>query len=142
MPPESIIPIDLILLLGRLLVAALFLQSGLTKPFAWHAALDEIESFGLPRSSAVLAPVVAAQFVGGLGVALGLLNNVCALGLLAFMIPATLHIHGWWRYQGRQREHHFAGFFQNLTMSGGLVLLLATGPGSWSLDAAIASAAR
>ena len=141
MPPESIIPMDLTLLLGRLLVASLFVQSGLTKPLAWQAALDEIASFGMPRSAGVLAPAVAAQLVGGLGIALGLFTGWCALGLLAFMVPATFHIHGWWRYHGPQREHHFAGFFQNLTMSGGLVLLLATGPGRWSLDAVIASAA-
>ena len=126
---------DAVILIGRLLVSVLFLQSGLTKPFAWQAALDEIASFGMPSSSLLLAPVIAAQLIGGIGLAAGLFTVPCALVLLAFMMPATFYIHGFWRYQGESRVHHFNGFFQNLTVAGGLVLQLATGPGAWSLDA-------
>lgn len=122
-------------LIGRVLIAALFLQSALSKPFAWDAALDEIAAFGMPRSSMVLAPAVAAQLVGGLGLVSGLFTRCSAAILLAFLVPATFYIHGFYRYSGADYEHHLLGFFQNLTMSGGLVLLLATGPGRWSLDA-------
>lgn len=126
---------DIVLLVGRLLVAALFLQSGLTKPFQWQAALDELASFGMPRRSALLIPAVATQLLGGMGVAIGCLTAPCVLVLLAFMLPVTFYVHGFWRYTGAAREHHLAGLFQNLTMSGGLVLLLATGPGVYSIDA-------
>lgn len=133
---------DAVLLAGRLLVAMLFVQSGVTKPFAWSAALDEIASYGMPRSTLLLAPAIAAQLIGGLGVAAGLFTIPCALVLLAFMVPATFYIHGYWRYSGEARSHHFNGLFQNLTVSGGLVLLLATGPGAWSVDALMNGAGR
>ncbi len=126
---------DAVLLIGRLLVSALFIQSGVTKPFAWTAALNEIASFGMPRSTLLLGPAVAAQLAGGLGLAFGLFTVPCALMLLAFMVPATFYIHGYWRYAGESRQHHFNGLFQNLTESGGITLLLATGPGAWSVDA-------
>ena len=86
---------------GRVLTAALFRQSTVTKPFT--------------RLSAAM--------------------------LLEFMVPATFHIHGFYRYRGPEYEHHLVGFFQNLTMSGGLVLLLPTGPGRWSLDARLSARA-
>ncbi|MFZ4575130.1 MAG: DoxX family protein [Phycisphaerales bacterium] len=133
---------DAVLLVGRLLVSALFIQSGVSKPLAWNAALDEIASFGMPRSTLLLAPAIAAQLIGGLGVAAGLFTIPCALVLLAFMVPATFYIHGFWRYSGEARKHHFNGLFQNLTVSGGLALLLITGPGAWSIDAMMSGTGR
>lgn len=131
---------DLTLLIGRVLIAALFLQSGFTKPFAWERAMDEIAGFGMPRSSALLAASLAVQILGGLSLAAGAFTAIGALALLAFMAPATFWVHGFWRYSGSAREHHAMGFFQNLTMSGGLVVILASGPGRWSVDALIGGA--
>ena len=142
MTMTNILNQDAVLLAGRMLVAALFVQSGVSKPLAWSDALDEISSYGMPRATALLAPAIAAQFIGGLGVAVGLFTIPCVLVLLTFMVPATFYIHGYWRYTGESRKHHFNGLFQNLTVSGGLVLLLATGPGAWSLDALIAAGGR
>lgn len=122
-------------LVGRVLAAALFLLSAVSKPFAWEAALDEIASYGLPRAWWVLAPALALQLFGGLLLVLGLYTRLAAAALLAFMVPATFYIHGFYRYSGAEFDHHLLGFFQNLTMSSGLVLLLVTGPGRWSLDA-------
>lgn len=126
---------DALLLLSRCLAASLFLQSGITKCFHRSAALDELASFGLPRSMLLLGPALACQLVGGTGLVLGLCTRINAAALLAFMIPTTFIAHNFLRYQGKEREHHVTGFFQNLTMSAGLVLIIVTGPGAWSLDA-------
>lgn len=128
---------DLVLLVGRVLLSALFVQSAVAKSRAWNAALDELASFGLPRSPALLAPALAVQWAGGLGVALGLMTFWAAAALIGFLLPTTFLAHGFWRYGQAERPHHVTGFFQNLTMCGGLVLLLAAGPGRWSLDAAM-----
>lgn len=132
---------DLALLVGRVLLAALFLQSGLTKPFAWAEAMDELASFGMPRSRVLLAGSLATQLAGGLSIAFGLMTPLGALLLIAFMAPATFWVHGFWRYKGAARAHHVLGFYQNLTMSGGLVVLLAAGPGRWSVDGILGAAA-
>jgi len=131
---------DVATLIGRGLLSALFVQSGLTKPLHWQEALDEIKSFGLPRSPLLLVPALGVQLLGGLGVALGLCTFWCSLALLMFMLPTTLIAHGFWRYRGEARAHHVTGFFQNLTMSGGLVILMAVGAGGLSLDAMLLNA--
>ena len=129
---------DIVLLAGRILLASLFLQSGVSKSLAWTAALDELRSFGLPRSPALLIPALAVQILGGLGVALGLLTFWAAAALIAFLVPTAFLAHGFWRYSGPDRAHHLTGFFQNLTMGGGLVILLASGGGAWSIDHVLA----
>ncbi|MBL0869672.1 MAG: DoxX family protein [Phycisphaerales bacterium] len=125
---------DAALLIGRCLMASLFLQSAVTKSMNSVEALDEVKSFGLPRSRVVLLPALAVQWIGAAGLIAGALTFWCAAALLAFMIPTTFIAHGFWRYTGAARAHHVTGFFQNLTMSGGLVILMATGAGRWSVD--------
>lgn len=128
------ISMDAALLVGRCLMASLFLRSAVVKSLRPSEALDEVKSFGLPGSWAVLMPALAVQWIGAVGLLGGALTFWCAAGLLAFMIPTTLIAHGFWRYTGSARDHHVTGFFQNLTMSGGLVILMATGAGKWSVD--------
>ena len=130
---------DATLLFSRLLLSALFLQSGVSKSFAWNDALDELHSFGLPRSPALLLPALALQLLGGLALVLGLFTFWAGLALIAFLVPTTLLAHGFWRYAPPLRAHHVTGFFQNLTICGGLTLILHTGPGALSLDARLAA---
>lgn len=134
MQPNNAAGQSVVLLVSRVLLSAIFLQSSLTKPFAWEAALDEIAGYGLPRCAMVLVPALIGQFLGGLGLVFGLFTRLSALGLIGFMLPATFYIHGFYRYHGAEFNHHLVGFFQNLTMSGGLVLIMITGPGGFSVD--------
>lgn len=124
-----------LLLLGRALIASLFLQSAISKTLHWEAGLAEIASYGLPGGAWTLAPSLAVQFFGGLGLLLGFGFRWCVAALIGFLLPATFYIHGFYRYEGEAFDHHLLGFFQNLTMMGGLVFALAAGPGAISVDA-------
>ncbi|MBY0113231.1 MAG: DoxX family protein [Phycisphaerales bacterium] len=125
-----------LLVVGRVLIASLFLQSAISKTLHWDAALAEIASYGLPGGALTLAPSLGVQFFGGLGLIVGWKFRWCAAILIAFLLPATFYIHGFYRYEGEAFDHHLLGFFQNLTMMGGLVFALVTGPGPLSIDGA------
>lgn len=131
---------DAIVLIGRVLLSSLFLQSAVSKSLAWSAALDEVQSFGLPRRAYLLVPALAVQYLGGVCIAIGVLTFWSATALIVFLLPTTFLAHGFWRYAGADRAHHVTGFFQNFTMIGGLVLLLTTGPGAWSIDSLLHNA--
>ena len=74
---------DLSLLLLRLMVAAVFVTSG------WSHVKDPKErakSIGMPPSVTIFLGV--AEVAGGLGVALGVLTQVAAIGLILIMLGA------------------------------------------------------
>jgi putative oxidoreductase len=74
---------DVSLLLLRLMVAAVFLTSG------WSHVTDpkgRARSIGMSPASTIF--LGAAEFSGGLGVALGVLTQLAALGLILLMLGA------------------------------------------------------
>ncbi|HEV8437121.1 MAG TPA: DoxX family protein [Methylomirabilota bacterium] len=127
----------------RLSLAVVMFPHGAQKALGWFGGqgfTGTVAAFGqsgIPAPLAVLA--IMAEFLGSLGVAVGLLTRVAALGIAAVMLVAILTVH---------RPH---GFFMNWlgTQSGegfefhllalGLALALVIGgAGRWSLDALIA----
>ena len=54
--------------------------------------------------------------------------------ILAFLIPVTLTFHDFWTYPPEQQLLQSILFMHNLTLMGGLLLLLTIGPGPISLD--------
>jgi uncharacterized membrane protein YphA (DoxX/SURF4 family) len=60
------------MLLARLLLAWVFIDSGTAKFLHWHESLDEIAALALPYPPLMLSLTVATQILGGLAVALGI----------------------------------------------------------------------
>ena len=52
----------------------------------------------------------------------------------SFLIPAALIFHDFWNYDGQIRQLQMANFMKNITITGGLLMVLAVGPGKWSMD--------
>jgi putative oxidoreductase len=124
-----------ILLLARILIAALFLSAcigKLTEPAGFAAYLA---SDGLPNTPvlAILAGLV--ELVGGLSILFGFKARWGALLLVAFVIVATAIAHRFWvaadpTVHMNQQIH----FMKNLAIIGGLLILYAHGPGRLSVD--------
>jgi putative oxidoreductase len=88
----------------------------------------------------VLVPVflVAAALVelaGGLSILLGCWARLGALALFLLLIPTTLIFHDFWAYEGMDRMNQMQHFMKNLTIMGGLLMVVGLGPGSFSVDA-------
>lgn len=66
----------------------------------------------------------------GLSVASGYRAQWGAWLLIAFLIPVTLMMHGFWRVGEPQAVHiQHAIFLKNVALGGGALLLLQVGPG-------------
>jgi putative oxidoreductase len=80
-----------------------------------------------------------AEFLGPLGLAVGLLTRVAALGIAAVMLGAILTVHGrhgfFMNWYGNQQGE---GFEYHVLTIGLAVALVLNGAGVWSLDAVIA----
>lgn len=113
---------------GRILLAAIFLISGINKIGGYAGTQGYMESAGVPG---VLLPlVIAVEVVGALAIIAGFRTRIAALLLGGFTLLAALLFH--WQ-PGDQMQ--FIMFLKNLAVAGGFLILAARGAGDWSLDA-------
>jgi putative oxidoreductase len=114
-------------LLGRLLLAALFLFDGWTVVNNYGGASDYLAQFGVPPL--LLAPALVLQVGGGLLVAIGWYTRLAALALSLFCISTALIFHNQFGDSGEVIQ-----FWKDLAIAGGFLVLAAHGAGAFSLD--------
>ncbi|NHZ36442.1 DoxX family protein [Massilia sp. CCM 8692] len=120
----SVIPV-----IGRVLLAAIFIFSALGKIMAPGATIGYIEAMGLPLASAGLVIAIAVELVGGLMLAFGIKTRAVALGLALFSIVTGLVFH-----HAIGDQNQLIHLMKNLAMAGGLLQVVAFGAGAYSLD--------
>lgn len=115
---------------GRVLVAALFLISGVGKMAAPAATKAYIAAAGLPAPDAgyVLALVVEVGFA--LALIAGFRTRVVALLMAAFTLVTALFFHA--HFADQNQAIHF---LKNVAIAGGLLQVVAFGGGAFSADA-------
>ena len=119
---------DYIVLAGRILLAHIFILSGLTKLTGYAAMQGYMESKGLP--SLLLPLVIALELGGGLSLVVGWFTRWAALALAAFCVAAALLFH--FDFADQMQA---INFMKNLAITGGLLLLYVHGAGRLSVDA-------
>ena len=118
-------------LVGRILIATIFIVAGYGKIGAYAGTAAYMESTGVP--GALLPLVIATELGGGILVVLGLFTRYAALALAGFSILAAVFFHANFMDQMQQIL-----FMKNFAMAGGFLFLFAHGAGPLSLDARLA----
>jgi putative oxidoreductase len=112
---------------GRVLLAVLFLLSGIGKLGAYAATGAYMTAFGVP--SALLPVVIATEVLGALTIILGWKARVAGFLLAGFcLLTASIFHHN------LADQTQLIHFFKDLAIAGGLLLLVANGAGPLSLD--------
>ncbi len=114
-------------LLGRIMLAAIFLQSGWGKIGGYAGTQVYMEKFGV--SGQLLPLVIAVELVGGILLVVGWMTRWAALALAGFTLIAALYFHT--DFADRMQIIHF---MKNRASTGGLLVLFGQGPGRWSID--------
>lgn len=117
-------------MIGRLMMAAIFLMSGFGKAVAPQMTLGYIASVGLPFPALVLAIAIGVEIIGGLMLALGYRTRLAALALAVFTVVAGALFHN---AIGDQTQ--FIMLLKNIAITGGLLQVAAFGAGAFSIDA-------
>lgn len=125
---------SLSLLLGRLLIASIFLMSGLQKFFFYHETAALLTQKHLPYVPYLLYSAAVAEILGALCLILGWKTRFGAAILILFLIPATVLFHDFWHSDPSAKPLMIILFMKNLAIFGGLFYVLAAGPGGISLD--------
>jgi putative oxidoreductase len=123
-PNTSVIPV-----IGRVLLAAIFLLSGFGKLAAPAATMGYIASTGLPFAPLALAIAIGVELGGGLLLVLGVKTRLVAAGLALFSIVTGLAFHN---AVGDQNQ--MIHLLKNFAMAGGLLQVVAFGAGAYSFD--------
>jgi putative oxidoreductase len=129
------------LLAGRVLLAPIFILSGVMKIANWSQTAAGMEREGLFAVPVLLFLAILFELLGGLSVLLGFRARLGALLLVLFLVPVTLVYHDFWTYQGSEAMNQMQHFMKNLTIMGGLLTLAAAGAGSLALDKYLARTA-
>jgi putative oxidoreductase len=123
---------DFLLLVGRVMIGWIFIQSGWRKLMDVPAFVKTMPRRDLPEFLGYVAPPV--EFFGGILIVLGCATRYAALLILLFTIIATFSSHRWWNYPEAQQTNQHTNFWKNVTMMGGIVLLFVTAGGRYSVD--------
>ncbi|MBP0593270.1 DoxX family protein [Paraburkholderia sp. LEh10] len=116
-------------LFGRVLLAAVFLVSGLGKLATASATMGFIASVGLPSPMLGYAVALTLEIGGGVLLIVGYQTRVVAALLAVFSIVTALFFHH--AFADQNQTFHF---LKNLAIAGGLLQIVTFGAGAYSLD--------
>lgn len=122
-------------LLGRILLALLFITSGLSKIGGFEGTAGYIASKGLPMAAVVAGLTILVELGGGLAIAFGFMTRWAALALAVFTLLAAVIFHNYWAVPAEQVMMQQINFWKNISIVGGFLALAAFGPGAISIDA-------
>lgn len=121
-------------LLGRILIAYLFVPAGWGKLTGFAGTAGYIASMNVPMPQVAAAIAVAAELGLGLAVLLGIQARWAALGLAVFTAVITPIFHAYWNAPEAQQMMQMLNFTKNLAIVGGLLAFTAFGAGRFSFD--------
>lgn len=131
---------DAFALVGRILLAYLFVPAGWGKIAGFAGTVGYITSQGVPMPQVAAALSILIELGLGLLVLVGWQTRWAALGLAIFVAVITPIFHAYWAVPEAQQMMQKINFDKNVAVVGGLLLLVAFGAGRWSLDGKRAAA--
>ena len=114
---------------GRILLAAIFILSGIRKVADPASALGYISSVGLPFPEVGLGIAILVEIVGGIALILGYRTKLVATALALFSVATAVFFHS-----ALGDQNQFIHFFKNIAMAGGLLQVAAFGGGKVAID--------
>ena len=128
MIPEQWFPV--FALIARVLMAIVFLVSGIEKSFNFSRALDEYTKDNIPMPRISVVFTITLHLIASVCLIAGWLVTEVALALALFTLIATVMVHDFWTMSGVERLQRSRVALANLGLVGGLLLLAVTGPGA------------
>ena len=122
-------------LLGRILLAWLFVPAGFSKIAGFSGTVGYATSVGLPMPTLGVAAALVIELVGGLMLLVGLGTRIAAIALAVFSFVAAVFFHAYWAMPAEQAMMQQIMFGKNIAIAGGLLAFAAFGAGGFSVDA-------
>jgi putative oxidoreductase len=124
---------DKVLLAARLLVAPLFIYSGVGKILAFEVTSGRLPGGAGGFGSVLAACAIVVELGGSLALILGVYARCAAIAFIVFTILATLMFHNFWASPPAQVTAQTINFLKNLGLIGLFAMIWAFGPGHYAL---------
>jgi putative oxidoreductase len=111
--------INLLDLIGRVMISAIFLFSGINKIFSYDATVGWMDGYGVP--GLLLIPAII--------IIIGYKSKLAAGGLLIFSLLTAFLFHF-----DFSNQMQLIAFLKNIGLAGGLLFLIINGPKDFSLE--------
>jgi len=116
-------------LIARILLALIFIKSGIGKIMDPTGTQQYMAAYGMPLTGLFLVGAIIFEIFGSLSVLLGYKARLGAIALIIFLVPATLIFH-----TKLSDPLQMVMFMKNLAMLGGLLMVAYFRPGPISFD--------
>lgn len=121
-------------LIGRVLIAALFIPAGINKIGGFEGTVGYIASVGLPLATVGAVVAILVEVLAGAALLVGYRTKQAALVLALFTVVATVLFHNFWAMPADQAFMQQLMFMKNIAVVGGLLVVAALGGGAWSIQ--------
>ena len=125
---------DTAALLGRILLALIFITSGFGKITGFEGTVGYIASKGLPLSQLGAIIAIIVEVGGSILLVIGYKARWAALALAIFTLAAAIFFHNYWAVEAAEKMGQQINFWKNISMAGGMLMVFAHGPGRYSVD--------
>ena len=119
---------------ARALLALIFIMAGLQKISGYAGTQGYMEMMGVPGS--LLPIVIAVEILGGIALLVGFQAKIAAFLLAGFTVIAgtIFHLVPSFGMEGMAAQGEVIHFMKNLSITGGLAMVVIFGAGAWSAD--------
>ena len=132
---------DELIFTARLLLATLFLIFGWRKLRDYSGTVSQMVQVGFATPRLAAAVSMFMELPVAFAVAVGAFTRASAVLLAFYALGTAFAGHRYWTVKGADYVDSLDGFYKNLSIMGGLLLLSVTGAGKYSIDAWCAMAA-
>ncbi|WP_436287828.1 DoxX family protein [Variovorax paradoxus] len=125
---------DTLALVGRILIAYLFIPAGIGKLMGFAGTVGYINSVGLPLPEVGAAIAILVELVLGIALLVGFKTRWTAIAMAVFTVVTALFFHKYWSAPDAMKMMQQINFNKNIAIAGGLLAFAAFGPGRFSID--------
>jgi putative oxidoreductase len=121
-------------LLGRILLASIFVYSGFGKITDFQGTAGYIASARIPMPQVLAIGAIVVEFIGGLALLIGFRARWAALAFVVFLIIITPIFHNFWSVPPAEVMSQQVNYIKTIAIIGGMLMVMAFGPGRYSVD--------
>ena len=116
---------DIIVLIARILFAAIFIASGIGHLTQTDAMAGYAKSVGVPAAKLSVIVSGVLMLVGAVSIILGVWGDLGSLMILVAVAPIAFLMHKYWNAEGETRMNEQVQFNKTLSLAGGALALFA-----------------